>query len=385
MEELDFDTLLPQLLKPISDAAPAGRWMRYEPKFAELSRLREEDNPDLPMGDWERPLLKANWQRISGLCIRLLTEETKDFQIAGWLCDAWIRNAHLDGLRAGLALISKMAEVHWESAWPIIADGDADRRIAPFVWMNTHLSLTLMLHVVLLPASAHRSQAVRLIDWTDAPIADDAMTGTDGKQTRRDIRASVRPSDSERLRQLSESTIKAEECLRSLTNFLDQRLDKESPSLAKLEATVQLLKRATDELFRMLPAEEVKPLQQQDPNSLPDPKSEIFNETAMPRQGQNSQQVSSTDAGTSTAWTPPTKDAGFQSFEDRYKAYEALEAISHYLRKIDPHNPAPYLVDRAVELGKMPFPEMLQSITEAAGSIENFFELLGIENSNNEF
>jgi len=43
MREMDFDSLLQQLLLPISSAEPAGRWMLYEPSFSELSRLREED------------------------------------------------------------------------------------------------------------------------------------------------------------------------------------------------------------------------------------------------------------------------------------------------------------------------------------------------------
>ena len=172
MRDIDFDTLLSQLLKPISDAAPAGRWMRYEPQFAELARLREEDNPDLPMGDWDRPLVKADWKRVSELCIQLLTQETKDFQIAGWLCDAWIRTAQIEGLRFGLAFVHGLIEAYWQSAWPAIVDGDSDRRIAPFVWMNANLPLSLRLHVVLLPTRINRKQITTLLDWQDAPIAD---------------------------------------------------------------------------------------------------------------------------------------------------------------------------------------------------------------------
>ena len=47
MNNIDADELLQRLLAPVSATEPAGRWMRYEPKFAELSRLREEDNPQI--------------------------------------------------------------------------------------------------------------------------------------------------------------------------------------------------------------------------------------------------------------------------------------------------------------------------------------------------
>ena len=71
--------------------------------------------------------------------------------------------------------------------------------------------------------------------------------------------------------------------------------------------------------------------------------------------------------------------AGLPIFHSKAHAYAALEAIAAYLRATDPHDPAPYLVQRAIELGNMPFPQLIQEMTETAGSMEKFFELLGID------
>jgi hypothetical protein len=66
-------------------------------------------------------------------------------------------------------------------------------------------------------------------------------------------------------------------------------------------------------------------------------------------------------------------------FTDRQQAYAALRVIANYLQAVDPHNPAPYLIHRAIELGSMSFPQMMQEITACAGSIDLFFELLGMQ------
>ena len=381
MDDIDFDSLLQQLLTPISEDGPAGRWMRYEPKFAELSRLREEDNPNLPMGDWERPLLKANWQRISELCIQLLTTETKDFQIAGWLCDAWIRTSHIEGLHIGLELVHRIAEKYWNCAWPEITDNDCDRRVAPFVWMNSNLPLTLRLHGVLLPSSLYRVQAITLLDWEDAPIADDAKSGMDGKLSRRDIRDSVMLSDSDWLHTLSKHTSHCLQFVQQITQYLDHQLAKESPSLAKLENELLILQSAVDDLLQRLPEPKTEAaLGMEGVDSAGGIPNIYANLEAVDKEFKTtSGTFASAQSISEEPWQLQLGVAGLPIFHSKAHAYAALEAIAAYLRATDPHDPAPYLVQRAVELGNMPFPQLIQEMTETAGSMEKFFELLGID------
>jgi predicted component of type VI protein secretion system len=80
-------------------------------------------------------------------------------------------------------------------------------------------------------------------------------------------------------------------------------------------------------------------------------------------------------------WQFQLSEAGLPVLHNKEHAYAALEAIAAYLQATNPHDPAPYLVHRAVKLGKMPFPELVQEITASAGSMERFFELLGIDAS----
>jgi type VI secretion system protein ImpA len=92
------DSGLLQLLQPLSEAEPCGPAMRHDAVFTEIRLAREEDDPSLPMGQWERPLKKADWQLIDRLCQETLSTRTKDLQLAAWLTEAWTRLGGFGGL-----------------------------------------------------------------------------------------------------------------------------------------------------------------------------------------------------------------------------------------------------------------------------------------------
>jgi type VI secretion system protein ImpA len=362
MREIDFDALLQQLLLPVSAAEPAGRWMRYEPSFSELSRLREEDDPNLPMGDWERPLQKANWANVAEVSIRLLEKDSKDFQVAAWLTDAWIRTHSWQGLCTGLQLLNGIAERFWRAAWPALDDDNADRRLAPFIWMNNNLPRTISLSTILLPASLHREQALRLVDWDTAPLIDDAKAESKNsslqRASRRTLREQVRTSDGAFLQSIISHAENASAELKRLTHFLDSQLRDESPSLSKLATAIDNARQAARAL---LPPGAM----------IPTPNPSLVEDAAQPGSPPTvgSAETSPVDL--------PVLDTGTQ----RAQAYAALTDIAALLKKIEPNSPTPYMIERALALGAMPFPEMITAINASAGSIDRFFELLGISPS----
>jgi type VI secretion system protein ImpA len=362
MREMELDSLLQQLLLPISSAEPAGRWMRYEPSFSELSRLREEDDPNLPMGDWERPLQKANWAMVAEACIQLLEKDSKDFQVAAWLTDAWIRTHSWQGLCVGLQLLNGIAERFWRAAWPALDDDNADRRLAPFVWMNNNLPRTISLSTVLLPASLHREQALRLVDWDTAPLIDDPKAepknSSPQRASRRMLREQVRASDSAFLQSVVRQADDASAELKRLMHFLDAQLRDESPSLSKLATAIDNARQAAQTLLPPGQAISVPAPNPADTDSL----AGVTGGTA---------NLSSTKLGTERL-------AVLDPSAQRAEAYAALADIAALLKKIEPNSPTPYLIERGLILGSMPFPDMITTINASAGSIDRFFELLGI-------
>ena len=379
-----LEDIVQQLLQALPGDAPAGRWMRYEREFMEIPKLREEDDPSLPMGEWERPIVKADWRKVANACVQLLRDHTKDFQLAGWLCDAWIRTARMDGLCAGLSLASGLAERYWDDAWPAIEDGDTDRRVAPFVWMNANLPLTLRLNVVLLPAALHRADAVTLLDWERAPTADDAKSGDGQPRSRREIRDSVKPVDGDGLRALSQRASEGLATLHLLSGYLDDKLGQESPSLSKLVATLEAVRMAAESLLQELPAPVVEaPVEELAPDASGTGNAGAAGSGADADSGAHAvPQVANQAANQATNQSTNQATASVQGrpavFSNREQAYAALAEIAAFLKTVEPHSPTPYMVQRAVSLGKMGLPQMVKEVSASAGSLDKFFELLGI-------
>ncbi len=400
-----LDDIVQQLLQALPGDAPAGRWMRYEREFMEIPKLREEDDPSLPMGEWERPIVKADWRKVADACVQLMRHHTKDFQLAGWLCDAWIRTARMDGLCAGLLLTSGLAERYWDAAWPAIEAGDTDRRVAPFVWMNANLPLTLRLNVVLLPTALHRAEAVTLLDWERAPTADDAKSGDGQPRSRREIRDSVKLVDGDGLRALSQRAAEGLATLQALSACLDNKLGRESPSLSKLGATLEAVRMAADSLLQELPAPVVDVPPQEatadegtavddtlgGPSTASGTDADSGGHAAAAIAARAAQlaaqlaaqaaiQAATQAATTSTSATMATASVqgATAGLHNREQAYAALAAIAAYLETVEPHSPTPYMVQRAVALGQMGLPQMVKEVSASAGSLDKFFELLGI-------
>jgi len=389
MNSAEFDALRDQLLQPISSAEPAGQWMRYAPKFAALSRMREEDNPNLPMGDWERPLQKADWSQVAEASIQLLKQDSKDFQVAAWLTDAWIRTDSWQGLFTGLQLINGIAERFWRAAWPALDENDADRRVAPFAWMNTNLPRTIRLHVVLLPVSMQREQPVTLLDWESAPLIDDARAdanSSDTRPSRRSLRERVRATDSAFLQSVLCQAEQAKAELRRTAHFLDARLREESPSLSKLMAAID---GASQAALALLPPEVIASIASSAGNAdtagtagsvgtaetTSSPPVAGEGNTAAP----NELQPNQPSHPVSPKATHQTQNIRHQDpAVERVQVYAALADIAARLKMIEPHSPTPYMIERALVLGTMPLPEMIAAINASAGSVDRFFELLGI-------
>ena len=89
-----------------------------------------------------------DWPLAEAKCVETLQSHSKDFQVAAWLCEAWIHLHQVEGFIAGASLLAGMVEKFWDSAHPQIEDGDDDARAAPFIWINENLPVTLLLNMI---------------------------------------------------------------------------------------------------------------------------------------------------------------------------------------------------------------------------------------------
>jgi type VI secretion system protein ImpA len=63
----------------------------------------------------------------------------------------------------------------------------------------------------------------------------------------------------------------------------------------------------------------------------------------------------------------------------RQAIYQQLQRAADALQRLEPHSPVPYLVKRAVELGGLPFHEMIRALIRDATVLDELSRELGIK------
>ncbi len=372
--------LVDRLLAPVPGDDPTGPSARYDPVMAQIRVAREADDPSLPLGEWERPLKKADWPLVVKLCTQILIERSKDLQVAAWLTEAWIHLHQLDGLRAGTRLISGLLDTYWEGVHPQQdEEGDYEARIAPLAWMNETLPLTLRLHVALLPWPDRKPAFISLEDWIKAPLvappakddeADDEA-GMASTPSREELILVGATTAAQMLLELREQLALAMTEWKALDSLVDKHLGKEAPSMSRVLDTLGLIDRASNSLL-----------------------SKRVEHSASPAQVQPEKAIHTADNDISREQAPESGPIGLKTHEDlvdsdlrlatgpirsRADAYRQLEGIANFLQSIEPHSPTPYLVRRAVSWGRMPLPELMQEVLREEGDLNRLFTVLGLK------
>lgn len=371
--------LVDRLLAPVPGADPTGLSARYEPVMAQIRVAREADDPSLPLGEWERPLKKADWLLVVKLCTQILAERSKDLQVAAWLTEAWIHLHQLDGLRAGTRLISGLLETYWEGVHPQQdEEGDYEARIAPLAWMNETLPLSLRLQVALLPWPDRKPAFISLEDWTKAPLVapphkdgdTDDEPGAANTPSREELILVGATTAAQMLLQLREQLALAMTEWKALDSLVDNRLGKEAPSMSRVLDTLGLIDRASNSLLskRLDRPTSETPVQPEKAISIAD--------TAIP----SGQPPEPGPIGLTPKDDFADSDLRLATgpIRSRADAYRQLEGIANFLQSIEPHSPTPYLVRRAVSWGRMPLPELMQEVLREEGDLNRLFTVLGL-------
>lgn len=366
------------LLAPLAGAAPAGPSLRYDPLYLGIRQAREEDDASVPMGEWERPLKKADWTAVSARCVELLGSRSKDFQAAAWLCEAWIRLHQVEGFNAAADLLTGLVERYWDTGHPLIEDGDDDARVAPFIWINENLPLALKLHLVLLHLPDRMPPAVSLADWDQALIADHQKKGDASKTTgasgapvltREELTAAANGKNLLALVAMRGQLQLAVTKWDALIALLDKKMSANPPSVTRVGEMLRRIERA---VISLIDGRDPRP--QQAPPVAAAPVAETL----------TTYQDHAMDAATPKTETPPAvnevllRSGAIASRED---AYRMLEAVAAFLEKAEPHSPTPYLVKRAVTWGRMSLADLMQEVVREEGDIARYFSLLGIKES----
>jgi type VI secretion system protein ImpA len=335
---LDIDALL----RPIPGANPAGV------PLADTTRMELDINRREPIkGDDTTSHWKADWPRVLRVTTEALTNSGKDVNTASRLVEAATKVHGVAGLRDGLRLLQRLVAECWERIHPVPIDGDTtDIRESPIIWLNdVGRGARFPQSVGSLPLFKVQGAAFSPFDARSKEL----------KAAFADAVAAAKPAVLESLRQVHGDLLAAKQALADLVIALDaRRIDKDNTPDYFSPDTSSNLGAAIERGIEMI--EDIAKMRNFPLVATP--------AAATPQAG---------DAVSSESETP-TSVSG-----TREGLYRQLEQIAIALRKLEPHSPIPFLIERCVKLGALPFPELMRAMLHENAAVGELDMLLGIE------
>lgn len=326
---LPFEDEWDRILAPLPGEAPAGDPVPYAVR-EKLDDARKEVNPDDFPPDYPgRPELKrADWDGITRQCVELLETASKDLMIGARLTEALVKTHGFAGAWSGFRVLRRLVEEAWDRIHPAVEDDDLEVRAAPFAWLDDPARgarFPSTLRSIPLARGAGDKPHFSCLDWEKAKKGGVPMELID---------QGVQMTPREACQATFDALDGAVAELGALTGALEGRMNGSAPGMLEVRKALEqchLLARQILERKGPAPAAD----------SPPAPEA---NGAAEPR----------------AAAPPPAAPQG----ATRDELYAALAATAARLQRMEPHSPIPILIQRAVELGSLPFPQLMGALAK---------------------
>jgi type VI secretion system protein ImpA len=336
---LDFGALI----GPIPGDNPAGAAVPFAVR-EKLEELRKEVNPDdYRADDPQRPsnAKRADWAGIVKAASDTLSSTSKDLGCAARLTEALVKLYGFAGLRDGVHVLRELVEQCWDRLYPPVEDGDLEIRAAPFFWLDDTIRGARFPHTVrMVPlVSAGEGKQFGRFHW-------DQLKEPKAPISRDDFEKAAQAAPLAACETVAQHLAQSREELAGLTKSLNARFGKLGSSAPGLIA----VREAVDDCHSLI----LQILQKKRPEAPP--------ETDKP----NGRGGESAPAPAKPATT-------------RADLYRQLSQAANVLRELEPHSPIPYLILRAVELGNLPFPDLIKDLVRDAKILAELNREFGIK------
>jgi len=337
---LNFETLV----APIPGDNPAGGAIPFEIR-EKLEEGRKEINlEDYDADDPARPTepKKADWAGIIRLAQETLVRTSKDLLVSARLTEALVKQHGFAGLRDGLHLMRLLVDQCWERINPSIEDGDLEVRAGPFNWLadaekGARFPHSLRRVPFVVDEKAGKGDKAKKYSWMEWRLSQDGK----GTVTRGDFDQAIMATSRERFQILEEDVNQCVDELTQLLQALNGKLGSAAPGLIDLRAAVEDCRKLVKQMLS---------------------------------------QKGGLEGETSDASGDGAAEGGGVAGKvgSREQAYRQLAQAAAVLRQLEPHSPIPYLIQRAVELGSMPFPQLIRALIREQNVLTELNRELGI-------
>lgn len=344
------------LLSPVSQDAPCGDEHIYSRQLREVfSELRKPEQPD---GEDDTSYRRAaDWTSVVELAESALSEQTKDIRIVCHLIEAWTKIRGFAGLRDGLELLTTFVTTCWDRCNPAIEDGDLEVRVAPLENMldDVDRGSCFPMTIRQIPLLGQDSNACDFLAYEE-------LRQSKEDEAAEQLERIINTTDPDVFAALVQTVDKTLEQLAALKDALVEKLGDQAPGLT-------FLRDAIVDCQRVLKVNRSQ-VQPSETETEPVADDGIASET--------SESIDDTSGANSVGLDETAPARGGGGLSSREAAYRQLAEVAEYLKQIEPHSPIPYLLGRAVELGKLPFPQLVKQLVREEGMLDELRREFGI-------
>jgi len=332
------------LLQPIAGENPGGVNLRYDPVYDKIKEARREEAQP-PPGMTEQDRKVSDNVQVMKLTTDLLTNKTKDLQLAAWYTEAALKQRGFGGLREGLALCQGLVEKFWDNLYPEVEDGDLESRAAPLGFVGTKLDIPLKLAPVVEKVKYNilDYQASRDLGYEDLAKTEDAKKARaakikEGKLTPEAFDKAFEETPKKFYLQAEQDL---DACMQQISQFskiCDEKFGDASPAFGALKKALEAERHLIHTLLQKKREKEPDPVE---------PTPVAADATA------------GADGEAGAAGSGPVRTGVLISIEGSSEPPERVEAVKKiaeaaaYLRRLEPLSPASYLMLRGLRWGEL--------------------------------
>jgi type VI secretion system protein ImpA len=350
------------LLAPISADAPAGVDLRQDASpQSPYFRLRDarsearaaERAADAGGGETGIP---SEWRTIRELALEALEKQSKDLEIAAWLCEALLRLDGFSGLAAGFRLMTGLAENFWDNFFPAPDEEGVAGRLAAVAGLNGMGREGTLIQPLRRIALFSRPDGAPFEFWQYEQSRELAgVADATRRQQRLDagvvpfeiVETEARAADPALFDALRDRVGEAAAAWQVLGEILDAKAAADAPATSLVRDLLEQIRQAAERWAR--------------------PAASAIETAAAVAAG-----PVVVEPG---AVTPAVAPVRLMTRDD---ALRLLGEIADFFRRTEPHSPLAYTLQEAVRRGRLTWPELLAEIVPDAGARAAILSSLGI-------
>jgi len=241
-------------------------------------------------------------------------------------------------------LLRQLVDQCWDRVNPAIEDGDLEARAGPFNWLGyedkgARFPTTLRRVPLLLDEKPGQREKARIYGWLEWRQSQEGK----GEVSRDAIDKAIMATPREHCQMIEEDLNQSVEEVKQLLQVLNAKMGSTAPGLVDFRQALEDNRKLVQQI-----------MQQKGGGDLEDGGGE-------------------SESGDGAGGGAPTRGGS------RTEAYRQLAQAAALLRQLEPHSPIPYLVQRAVELGSMPFPQLIRALIREPNILSELNRELGIK------